>query len=165
MPRGIFFRSPIQILTPPDRKGFSKRLYYKAVRCSECTLKLVLERSSEGTWKWSTCRQPRSQCFSIPFYFLQSFWVQYFASNTHVFSGGYLPKTSTMALQWYTTPKQYRALLELHITKRQLESPRRQHAAQLTIWNKLLCYFTTTRKQCVSIFSKDDRNFFFLTND
>ena len=69
-----------------------------------------------------------------------------------------------MALQ-YTIPKQYRVLLELHITQRQLESPGRQNVAQLTIWNKALCYFSTTRKQCVSIFSKDDRNFLFLTND
>ena len=58
---------------------------------SEGTLKLVVKRSL------STC-QPRSQCFSLPIYFLQSFWVQYFASN-HIFSG-YLPKASTMALQW-----------------------------------------------------------------
>ena len=41
---------------------------------SEGTLKLVVKRSL------STC-QPRSQCFSLPIYFLRSFWVQYFASN------------------------------------------------------------------------------------
>ena len=34
-----------------------------------------------------------------------------------------------MALQWYKIPKQCRALLELHITQRQLESPGRQKAA------------------------------------
>ena len=78
---------------------------------------------------------------------------------------GYLLKISTMALQRYKIPKQYRALLELHITQSQLESPGRKHAAQLTIWNKSLCYFTTTRKQCVPAFAKDDRNIFFLTND
>ena len=42
---------------------------YKAVRCSEGTLKLVVKESCEGTWKLSTC-QPRSQCFSLLFYFL-----------------------------------------------------------------------------------------------
>ena len=53
----------------------------------------------------------------------------YFTSN-HVFSGGYSPKTSTMALQRYTVPKQYRGvLLELHITQRQLESPGRKNAS------------------------------------
>ena len=36
------------------------------------------------------------------------------------------------------------------MTQRQLESPGRQTAAQLTIWNKVVCYFTTTGKQCVS---------------
>ena len=45
-----------------------------------------------------------------------------------------------------------RLLLELHLTQRQLESPGRQNAAQLTIWNKALCYCTTTRTQCVPIF-------------
>ena len=49
--------------------------------------------------------------------------------------------------------------------QRQLESPGRQNAAQLTIWNKALCYCTTTRTQCEPIFSKDDRNFLFLTNN
>ena len=43
---------------------------------SEGTLKLVVKRSL------STC-QPRSQCFSLPIYFLQSFWVQYFASTVN----------------------------------------------------------------------------------
>ena len=47
----------------------------------------------------------------------------------HVFSGGYESKTSTRALQ-YTIPKQYRVLLDLHVTQRQLESPGRQNAAQ-----------------------------------
>ena len=48
---------------------------------------------------------------------------------------------------------QYRVLLELHIAQRQLESPRRQNAAQFTsIWNKELCYGTTTRTQCVPTF-------------
>ena len=64
----------------------------------------------------------------------------------------------------YTIPKQYRTLLELLITQRQLESPGKQLAAQLTIWNKSLRYFTTTSKQCVSVFCKDDMNFFFLAN-
>ena len=41
---GIFFGSPIQILTPPDGVNFSKLL---AVRCSECKLKLVVKRSCE----------------------------------------------------------------------------------------------------------------------
>ena len=40
----------------------------------------------------------------------------------------------------------------------QLESPGRKHTAQLTLSNKSLCYFTTTRKQWVSIFSKEHRN-------
>ena len=35
-------------------------------------LNLRWKRSCIGTWKWPTC-QPRSQCFSIPFYFLSSF--------------------------------------------------------------------------------------------
>ena len=35
----------------------------------EGTLKLVVKRSCEGTWKLSTC-QPRSQCFSLLFYLL-----------------------------------------------------------------------------------------------
>ena len=94
----------------------------------------------------------------------------------------------------------------IHITQRQLESPGRQNATQLTIWNKALYYCTTTRTKCVPIVSivsirsdegltletsafrisvrwpiyiinsvdktkflyivsKDDRNFFFLTNN
>ena len=63
----------------------------------------------------------------------------------------------------YST-KQYPVLLELHITQRQLDSPGRQNAAQLTIWNKALCYCTVTRTQCVPILFKEDRIFFFLTN-
>ena len=35
------------------------------------------------------------------------------------------------------------------IAQRQLESPGRQNAAQLTIWSKALCYCTTIRTQCV----------------
>ena len=65
----------------------------------------------------------------------------------------------------YNTKTISSTVLELHTTQRQIESPGRQNAAQWTVWNKTLCYFSTTRKQCVSIFSKDDRNFFFLTND
>ena len=56
----------------------------KYVRCSEGTLKLVVKRSL------STC-QPRSQCFSLPIYFLQSFWVQYFAGN-HMSSQAIYPR-------------------------------------------------------------------------
>ena len=68
--RGILFWSPIQTLTLLDRGlNFSELWYYKAVRCSEDTLKLVVKRSCEETWKLSTC-QPRSQCFSLLFYFL-----------------------------------------------------------------------------------------------
>ena len=54
-------------------------LFYEGVyvRCSEGTRKLVVKRSL------STC-QPRSQCLSLPIYFLQSFWVQYFASTVDV---------------------------------------------------------------------------------
>ena len=61
-------------------------LFYEGVyvRCSEGTLKLVVKRSL------STC-QPRSQCFSLPIYFLQSFWVQYFASN-HMSSQAIYPR-------------------------------------------------------------------------
>ena len=42
-----------------------------------------------------------------------------------------------------TAAKQYRVLLELHITQRELESPGKQNAAQLTICNKalLLLYY------------------------
>ena len=113
---GIFLRSPIQILTPPDRdKNFSELLYYKAVSCSECTLKLVVKRSCAGTWKWSTC-QPRRQCFSIPFHFLQSFWVQYFASN-HMSSQGTI----------------YRRLLPLHYSDLQyLNTVRATYEAKTT---------------------------------
>ena len=64
--RGILFSSPIQTLTRPTGLNFSELWYYKAVRCSEGALKLVVKRSL------LTC-QPRSQCFSLPIYFLQSF--------------------------------------------------------------------------------------------
>ena len=67
--RGILFWSPIEILTPLNRVNFSELWYYKAVRCSEGTLKLVVKRSCEGTRKLSTC-QPRSQCFSLLFHLL-----------------------------------------------------------------------------------------------
>ena len=81
---------------------------------------------------------------------------------TTCFLRGLFTKTFTMTRQLYTIPKQYRALLELHI---ELECPGRQNVAQLTIWNKVLCCSTTTSTRCMPIFSKDDRNFFFLTND
>ena len=92
--RGILFWSPIQTLTPLDI-NFSELRYYKAVRCSEGTLKLVVKRSL------STC-QPRSQCFSLPIYFLQSFWVQYFASN-HMSSQTIYPRL----LPWHYNDRQY----------------------------------------------------------
>ena len=104
----------------------------------------------QASVKLSTC-QPRSHCFSITFYFLQSFWVQYFASN-HMSSQGAI---YLRHLPWHFNDirVQYRVLLELHITQRQLESPRRQNAAQFTIiWNKELCYCNTTRTQCVPTF-------------
>ena len=63
--------------------------------CSEGTLKLVVKRSL------STC-QPRSQCFSLPIYFLQSFWVQYFASN-HMSSQTIYPRL----LPWHYNDRQY----------------------------------------------------------
>ena len=77
----------------PRRTGinFSELRHYKAVRCSEGTRKLVVKRSL------STC-QPRSQCFSLPIYFLQSFWVQYFASN-HMSSQAIYPRL----LPWHLT--------------------------------------------------------------
>ena len=67
--RNILFWSPIHKLTLPDRDNFSELWYYKALRCSEGTLNLVVKRICEGTWKLSTC-QPRSQCFSLLFYLL-----------------------------------------------------------------------------------------------
>ena len=72
-------------------------LFYEGVcvRCSEGTLKLVVKRSL------STC-QPRSQCFSLPIYFLQSFWVQYFASN-HMSSQAIYPRL----LPWHYNDGQY----------------------------------------------------------
>ena len=51
-------------------------------------------------------------------------------------------------------PKQYRVLLELHIMQRQLESPGRQYAAQLTMWNKVLCYCATKHRQWVPVFHR-----------
>ena len=93
--RGILFSFPIQTLTPPNRVNFCELRYYKAVRCSEGTLKLVVKRSL------STC-QPRSQCFSLPIYFLQSFWVQYFASN-HMSSQTIYPRL----LPWHYNDRQY----------------------------------------------------------
>ena len=60
---------PSLTLTPLNRVNFSELWYYKAVRCSEGTLKFVVKRSCEGTRKLSTC-QPRSQCFSLLFYSL-----------------------------------------------------------------------------------------------
>ena len=57
--------------------------------------KLVVKRSL------STC-QPRSQCFSLPIYFLQSFWVQYFASN-HMSSQTIYPRL----LPWRYNDRQY----------------------------------------------------------
>ena len=62
---------------------------------SEGTRKLVVKRSL------STC-QPRSQCFSLPIYFLQSFWVQYFASN-HMSSQAIYPRL----LPWHYNDRQY----------------------------------------------------------
>ena len=42
----IFLRSPIQLLTLPDRgKLHLSSFVYKAVRCCQCTLTLVIERS------------------------------------------------------------------------------------------------------------------------
>ena len=42
-----------------------------------------------------------------------------------------------MALKRFTVPKQYRVLLELHITQGQLESPeKKQNAAQFTVMEK-----------------------------
>ena len=93
--RGILFWSPIRTLTPLDRDNFSELRYYKAVRCSEGTLQLVVERIL------STC-QPRRQCFSLPIYFLQSFWVQYFASN-HMSSQAIYPRLLT----WHYNDRQY----------------------------------------------------------
>ena len=93
--RGVLFWSPIQTLTPPNRINFSELRHYKAVRCSAGTLKLVVKRSL------STC-QPRSQCFSLPIYFLQSFWVQYFASN-HMSSQTIYPRL----LPWHYNDRQY----------------------------------------------------------
>ena len=49
----------------------------------------------------STC-QPRSQCFSLPIYFLQSFWVQLFASNHMSFQAIY-PRL----LPWHYNDRQY----------------------------------------------------------
>ena len=48
-------------------------------------------------------------------------------------------RTSTMALQCFIIPKQYRVLLEIHITKGQLESPENQNPAQLTVEKKKHC--------------------------
>ena len=93
--RGILFKSPIQTLTTPNRVNFSELRHYKTVRCSAGTLKLVVKRSL------STC-QPRSQCFSIPIYFLQPFWVQYFASN-HMSSQTIYPRL----LPWHYNDRQY----------------------------------------------------------
>ena len=39
-------------------------------------------------------------------------------------------------------PKQYRVLLEVYITQRQLESPEKQNAAQLTVMEKKNCQVT-----------------------
>ena len=70
-----FTKGYMFLVTHPDTKPAGQGLTlvnfsnYKAVRCSEGTLKLVVKRSL------STC-QPRSQCLSLPIYFLQSFWVQ-----------------------------------------------------------------------------------------
>ena len=75
--------------------NFSELRYYRAVRCSEGTLKLVVKRSL------SKC-QSRSQCFSLPIYFLQSFRVQYFASN-HMSSQTIYPRL----LPWHYNYRQY----------------------------------------------------------
>ena len=72
----LCFRYKVVYPAVQGRFNFGELLSYKAVRRWECTLKLVVKRSCEGTWKWSTC-QPRSQCFSIPFIFFNL----YFASN------------------------------------------------------------------------------------
>ena len=66
----------------------------------------------------STC-QPRSQCFSLPIYFFQSFWVQLFASNHMSFQAIY-PRLLPWHYNDRPIPKQYRALLELHITQGQI---------------------------------------------
>ena len=79
----------------------------------------------------------------------------------HIDSFPYGNKCSFLCKTFLFLPCNMAAVLELHIMQRQLESPWRQ----LTIWNKALCYCTTTHTQCVPFSSKDDRIFFFLTND
>ena len=91
--------------------------------------------------------------FGFPFIFFNLSGFSNLLVLNHISSQGAI----YLRLLPYTIPKQYCVLLELYI---ELEYPGRQNAAQLTIWNKALCYCTTTRTRCVSIFSKDDRNFF-----
>ena len=78
----------------------------------------------------------------------------YFTSN-HVFSGGYSPKTSTMALQRYTVPKQYRVLLELHITQRQLGSPGRKNASPVDSHGIKRCVTALPHVRKACLFSTD----------
>ena len=107
------------------------------------TLRLLAKRAVKKKLKGTSC-QPRSQYFSIPFYFIQSFCVYYFTEPRHdVSSQGVFTKDvyhGTIMI-YFTTRKQYRVLLELHITQRQLESPEKQNAVQLTC-ARLLHYHT-----------------------
>ena len=69
-PMLLFYEGYIVLVSHPNTNPADSELwYYKAVRCSEDTLKLVVKRSCEGTRKLSTC-QPRSQCFSLLLYLL-----------------------------------------------------------------------------------------------
>ena len=72
--------------TNPTRQGLTLVNFSitKLSDAQEGTLKLEVKGSL------STC-QPRSQCFSLPIYFLQSFWVQYFASK-HMSSQAIYPR-------------------------------------------------------------------------
>ena len=128
----LFYEGYIVLVSHPNTNpaeplgiNFSELLYYKAVRCSEGTLKLVVKKSL------STC-QPRSQCFSLPIYFLQSFWVQYFASN-HMSSQTIYPRRvrtcEPKGLFWYDflmTPQLEKNCLERCTYHRQPSVPSRR---------------------------------------
>ena len=94
--RGILLWSPIQTLTPPNRALLQRTSVLQSCHMAQrARFKLVVKRSL------STC-QPRNQCFSLPIYFLQPFWVQYFASN-HISSQTIYPRL----LPWHYNDRQY----------------------------------------------------------
>ena len=89
---GIYFRSPIQILTRRTGSNVSELLYYKVVTRSECKLKLVVKKSCEGTEN-DQHDSAEANVFRFPFIFFNLSGFSTLLLTTC------LLRTSTMALQ------------------------------------------------------------------